>query len=253
MINIQPIEKLSRNSGEVLDVHSIFKTIQGEGPFAGRAAVFIRLAGCNLQCPACDTEYTQGRIKQDVSLIVGQVQQLFPVLSPQHYPRVHRASPLVVVTGGEPFRQDLHPLVTTLVARGYTIQIETNGTLPPRQIEFRVNVNHDFKIERACFVVCSPKTNNINKALRPLIAAYKYVMDSRSVGPDGLPLLALGNGTIPYVARPPAGFRGPIYLQPCDDKNPVQNAENLDACIESVLANSAYTLQLQVHKLIEME
>jgi 7-carboxy-7-deazaguanine synthase len=252
VINIQPIEKLNRANGDVLDVHSIFKTIQGEGPFSGRAAVFIRLAGCNLQCPGCDTEYTQGRINQDVSLIVEQVQHLLPVLSIEYYPRQHRVAPLVVVTGGEPFRQDLHKLVTTLIRNGYTVQIETNGTLPPRRGELDY-LQHDFRMERACFIVCSPKTNNINKALRPMVAAYKYVMDSRSVGPDGLPLLALGNGTTPYIARPPVGFRGPIYLQPCDDKNPVQNAENLEVCIESVLANSAYTLQLQTHKLIEME
>ena len=46
-------------TGLSLQVNSIFYTIQGEGPFAGRPAIFIRLAGCNLQCPGCDTEYTK--------------------------------------------------------------------------------------------------------------------------------------------------------------------------------------------------
>lgn len=43
--------------GKVLKVHSIFYTIQGEGPYSGRTAVFIRLSGCNLACSFCDTEF----------------------------------------------------------------------------------------------------------------------------------------------------------------------------------------------------
>ena len=51
--NTQEPEKIDRDRH--LDVHSIFHTIQGEGPYCGHPAVFIRLAGCNLQCPGCDT------------------------------------------------------------------------------------------------------------------------------------------------------------------------------------------------------
>ena len=58
--NSQPIEKRSRDA-DVLEVHSIFYTLQGEGPFCGSPAIFIRLAGCNLQCPGCDTDYTSKR------------------------------------------------------------------------------------------------------------------------------------------------------------------------------------------------
>ena len=56
--NTQPAEKQVKSSGLILAINSIFYTIQGEGPFAGSPAVFVRLAGCNLQCPMCDTEYT---------------------------------------------------------------------------------------------------------------------------------------------------------------------------------------------------
>ena len=52
-MNTQPTEK--RTNSQNLDITEIFFTIQGEGPFSGHRAVFIRLAGCNLQCPACDT------------------------------------------------------------------------------------------------------------------------------------------------------------------------------------------------------
>ena len=57
-INSQAIEKSAHYTTRSYDVHSIFPTIQGEGPFVGQPAIFIRLAGCNLQCPACDTDYT---------------------------------------------------------------------------------------------------------------------------------------------------------------------------------------------------
>src|SRR3954467_9071958 len=53
---------LVRSDGNSLSIHSIFYTLQGEGPYSGCPAVFMRLAGCNLQCPGCDTDYTSGQI-----------------------------------------------------------------------------------------------------------------------------------------------------------------------------------------------
>ena len=60
-MNQQAPEKQQLRGDGLLAVHSIFYTIQGEGPFAGETAVFVRLAGCNLQCPLCDTDYTSDR------------------------------------------------------------------------------------------------------------------------------------------------------------------------------------------------
>ena len=98
MINIQPIEKIEHygvpDDGG-LDVHSIFPTIQGEGPFVGQPAIFIRLAGCNLQCPLCDTEYTEGRIRLSVPVIFDAVQE-----------HIRLFAPLIVITGGEPDKHD---------------------------------------------------------------------------------------------------------------------------------------------------
>ena len=92
MINIQPIEKYVQAENKMLDVHSIFYTIQGEGPFTGCPAVFVRLAGCNLKCPGCDTDYTSNRTPMTAEQILNKILEL--------------ASPatLVVITGGEPFR-----------------------------------------------------------------------------------------------------------------------------------------------------
>ena len=77
-INIQPIEKRELSVDGSVQVHSIFYTLQGEGPFSGQPAVFVRLAGCNLQCPACDTDYTSRRTPMPVAAILDAVRDAFP-------------------------------------------------------------------------------------------------------------------------------------------------------------------------------
>lgn len=226
-INIQPVEKQDRGDGLTLDVHSIFFTIQGEGPFTGQRAVFIRLAGCNLQCPKCDTDYTTDRQRMAVGDIVQQVCDLHPLTDERG---------LVVLTGGEPLRQNIAPLVNDLLFIGYRVQIETNGTLQlPNEIAGRV------------VVVCSPKTPVIHQSIQKWARAFKYVLSYDSITEDGLPVLALGHGK-KSVVRPQ--YRNvDIYVQPCDDEN---SERNLQACIASVLEHG-YTLQLQTHKIIGME
>jgi organic radical activating enzyme len=158
----------------------------------------------------------------------------------------------VVITGGEPFRQNIEPLVRILTGYGYTVQIETNGTMPPPSDSFWTLVSLDTNKEGRCFIVCSPKTPNIHPRTRDLVCAYKYVMSSDSVAEDGLPLLALDHSADPFVCRPHFNFRGQTYLQPLDAKSDQQNAANLDACVRSCLLHG-YTLQLQIHKLINLE
>jgi len=237
--NSQPIEKRHfRDDGEVV-VHSIFNTIQGEGPFAGQQAVFVRLAGCNLQCPACDTDYTSNREVMTPAEILGRVKAFLG------------ANDLVVITGGEPFRQDIEVLVRTLVNEGYRVQIETNGTLGVPSASFLRMVHRDVTRPDGCFIVCSPKTGKIHKDIEGSACAFKYVIRAGEVEDDGLPMVALGHTASPFVARPDV-YDVPIYVQPCDDKNIAANAENLQACIKSVM-QFGYTLQLQIHKIINME
>lgn len=240
-MNQQPIEKrIPDHNGNSLEVHSVFKTIQGEGPFTGHAAVFIRLAGCNLTCPACDTDYTTGRISLSFRDIVNTV-----VAMSRHS--------LVVITGGEPFRQNIYPLLQLLITTGYTVQIETNGTLPPPSHKFVGICSKDIRERGRCFIVCSPKTGKVSALTEELSCAFKYVLAHDSVSDeDGLPTLALDHSATPFVARPPAWFTGTVYVQPCDDKDDDINRRNLQACVRSVM-KFGYILQLQVHKIIEME
>lgn len=207
-------------------VTEIFRTIQGEGPFAGHRAIFIRLSGCNLQCPACDTDYSSTALRIFPDEILKVVKQFV-------------TTELVVITGGEPFRQNLFPLIDALLAAGYKIQIETNGTLfqwlPYDQIT----------------VVCSPKTDKIHPNLIPYIAAYKYVLAADSIGDDGLPLQALAHKAT-RVARPPEGFKGTVYVQPLDDKdNPGIIDKHVQAAITSTMQHG-HVMCLQMHKILNL-
>ena len=243
-MNEQPIEKKVRGgTGEALDVHSIFYTIQGEGPFGGSPAVFVRLAGCNLQCPFCDTEYTEGRFNAGIGGILGRIE--------------HVAPPgwrgLIVITGGEPFRQKIGPLLLALIKAGHFVQIETNGTLPPSQTpDNEVVYQTDIGRRRGAYIVCSPKSGKVNAKLAREACCFKYVMDADSVHSDGLPIEALGHTANPHIARPPEWWDRPIYLQPADHQDPVANARNIAAVVSSAMTHG-YTIQLQIHKLLGME
>jgi len=240
-LNTQSIEKRRLDTDGIVQVHSVFHTIQGEGPFTGHPSVFIRLAGCNLQCPACDTDYTSHRWTATPESLLEYVTEM------------REAPALVVITGGEPFRQNIHQLVVTLLRAGYTVQVETNGTLPPPTIGFAELCSTNIAERNKCFIVCSPKTGLVNRELKHLICAYKYVLAHDSVHVDGLPLLALDHTASPFVARPHEGFAGPVYVQPCDGKDHAVNMANLKATIASVMRHEGFTLQLQVHKIIEVE
>ncbi len=98
-------------------VNEIFFSIQGESSHAGRPCAFIRLAGCNLRCLYCDTGYA------------------YEEGSAQEIPEIERkvrsfGCPLVEVTGGEPLLQAGTPgLIRALLDLGYTVLMETNGSL----------------------------------------------------------------------------------------------------------------------------
>lgn len=236
-MNKQPIEKQHLTTGESLSVHGAFHTIQGEGPFCGTPAVFIRLAGCNLQCPSCDTDYTSNRFTRTPIEILEAVQ-------------LYMKEGLVVITGGEPFRQSIGPLINLLTECGYYVQVETNGTLAPSE---DVAWNTLSTVRKGAYIVCSPKTGKVQSDIAKYACCYKYVIEADSVHEvDGLPLRALRHTAHPHVARPPAWWYRPVYLQPMDSKDESANRNNLKAAINSCMAHG-YILQLQVHKLIGME
>ena len=239
LLNTQPISKPLRGNGLDLKVHSIFWTLQGEGPFTGQAAVFLRLAGCNLQCPGCDTEYTAGAGGASIHNILRRVEDERPVDT--------TGQKLLVITGGEPFRQNIAPFAALAVQHGWHVQVETNGVLPPQEYQ---TLERLALYRKALTIVVSPKTAKVNDDLTHLAHCFKYVLAADSIREeDGLPLQALGNKCSPYVARPPLYFRGPVYVNPMDAKDPEVNAANLRATAASAMKHG-FIMGVQLHKAV---
>lgn len=236
IINSQPVEKQWLDPDGNLDIVSIWSTLQGEGPFAGQPAAFLRLAGCNLSstCKSCDTDYTSGRHVTTIKQVLEEVE----VVAPRRYGS-KAGQRLVVITGGEPFRQNLTPLVLLLLRNNFQVQIETNGTYYLADFPYALTS-----------VVCSPKTASINSQLRPYLRYLKYILTAGKVDPvDGLPTESLESGVRP--ARP-SGDETMVYVQPLDEQDPVRNQIHLKAAAESCL-RYGYSLSIQLHKLAGLE
>lgn len=107
-------------------ITEIFYSIQGESSYAGLPCVFVRLTGCPLRCRWCDSEYTfYGGHRMTVDEVVRKVQSY--------------GCHLVEITGGEPLvQQEVYPLTERLCDLGYTVLIETSGSLPIHQLDRRV-------------------------------------------------------------------------------------------------------------------
>ena len=228
--NAQPPIPVSTDAE--LSYTEIFRTVQGEGPLVGSPSVFVRLAGCNLQCPGCDTLYPeQGRMKpRDIAVAAMRARQGFQC-------------PVMVITGGEPMRQAaVGELVKWAVSMGFVVQIETNGTLWQAMPE-----------DAAPLVVVSPKLAQVADGLREFsgMVNWKYPLHHRHVDPDdGLPTLSLANrlGEGERVARPPRGAPA-VWVQPMDTGKPATNKKNLEAAIDSAQRHG-YRLGVQLHKMI---
>ena len=113
----------------------IYKSVQGESSFAGRPCIFVRLAGCNLRCAWCDSEYTfKGGYKLTEDEVVAEIEKLAPIR-------------LVEFTGGEPMLQEreLVPLMTRLLASANELMIETSGERPLANIPAEVHKIVDVK------------------------------------------------------------------------------------------------------------
>lgn len=220
-----------------LQVIEVFKTIQGEGPFAGVPAIFIRLAGCNIQCPMCDTQYTEGRTSIKHEALIEMVLNMRTIES------------LLVITGGEPLRQNerlfrfltkFRKVIEEKRRDGpffKDVQVETNGTL------------YIMGLTKFCHLVISPKGPlHLNYHGHSLDVVYKYVLTAGEVDlNDGLPTSVLGRRRPP--ARPPIGIHPScIYLQPADLKDEALNRANLDAVVQSCLTYG-YRMNLQLHKI----
>lgn len=226
MFGNNPIRPPIKGTGDILDIQQIFPTMQGEGPFAGVPSVFVRLGGCNLACGFCDTEF-ESFTSMAVSDIVMQVKQL---AAANDYPY---ATQLVVITGGEPFRQPIGLLCESLLAEGFAIQVETNGTL------YR-------PLPDAVHIVCSPKNPNggryapLRDDVLQRVNALKFIVSAHLEGYN----------SVAEVGQKLYGT--PVYIQPMDEQDETKNAENIRYAAK-LAAQEGYKLSLQSHKIIGVE
>ena len=204
-------------------VKEIYYTLQGEGARTGRAAVFLRFAGCNLwtglerdrgtaTCRFCDTEFVGtdgpggGKFPSAEALARAVAQK---------WPRGSLAQPYVVCTGGEPLLQLDEALVAALHAHHFEIGIETNGTqTPPVGIDW---------------ICVSPKAGAGLVLTRG--NELKLIYPQAGAEPERYAGLAFDN----------------FFLQPMD--NPAREA-NTAAATQYCLGHPQWRLSLQTHKLI---
>ena len=110
-------------------VNDMFYSLQGEGYNTGRASVFIRLAGCNLRCPFCDTDFNSYQELSGDEIVRRALTLIGKIMEEGHV--------MVVLTGGEPTLQVDEALVTRLHDEGFVVAMESNGTrLAPSNLDW---------------------------------------------------------------------------------------------------------------------
>ena len=226
MFGKNPKRAAEKGSGDELFVQSIFATFQGEGPFVGYPSVFIRLGGCNLACTFCDTEFESFK-EIKLNDILEQVEML--AKSKDSGQRIRN---LVVITGGEPFRQPIALLCDSLLNRGFEVQIETNGTL------YR-------PVHKSVHIICSPKnTGNgygqIREDLLERITALKFIISASINLYDHIAEVGQSK------------FDIPIYLQPMDEYDQDKNLQNMKHTVKLADKIGA-RICVQMHKYLGIE
>jgi len=205
-----------KGDGSKLEVQEIFATFQGEGPYAGVPAVFIRLGGCNLACDFCDTEFESFRLMKLKDIIAEAVT------------KAQKKINLIVITGGEPFRQPIEKLCEELIAKNFKVQIETNGTLW-RPVDERVEI------------VCSPK--NTGKG-------YKPIRSNILARTNALKFIVSASHPL-YKKTGEVGQKGkniPLYVQPMDEFDKAKNKKNIKHAAKIAMKNGA-RFSIQLHKI----
>ena len=224
MFGKNPIRPPVASDGSRLDVVNIFPTLQGEGPFVGYPSVFVRLGGCNLACSFCDTEFE--------AFHAMSLEEILAEVENKAQEAARRVRHLVVITGGEPFRQNIAPLCERLIAGGFDVQIETNGTLW-RELPPEVHI------------ICSPKISNgsyhpLRADLLARVNALKFIISADH--PEYHAVSEVGQ----------TAHRIPVYVQPMDEYNDAKNAANR-AHAAHLAQREGYRLSLQLHKILEIE
>jgi 7-carboxy-7-deazaguanine synthase len=214
----------------------LYKSVQGESSFAGLPCIFVRLAGCNLRCSWCDSEYTFGGGKPFTEdEIVAQIEALAPCR-------------LVEFTGGEPMLQarELIPLMGRLLDSGYTLMIETSGERPLENVPAAVHKIVDVKCPGAGLAANSFRMSNLAALTKN--DEVKFVLSDRADYEFARAFM---------VEHDLANKASGVLLSPAFNKSPspLRTADNaaLDPrlLVEWMMADGIDArLSLQIHKFI---
>lgn len=197
-----------------MKVARIFNSLQGEGCNVGIPCTFIRLTGCNLKCPWCDEhDHTNESHNESVAEIAQKC--------------MHK---LVVVTGGEPTLQaeELKRLIKLLQGNDHIVAIESNGTYP------------DYS-EFGCYVVVSPKRENMYAFVPAGVAELKYVVTEEFNA----------DVAIPESVR--KKFDRRIWLQPCDDGTAEGMQKMWEKAYQIAKKDDRLRVGFQLHKIMGVE
>lgn len=200
-----------------MKVNEIFVSLQGEGHYTGTAAVFLRLSGCNLACPFCDTQH-RSHVEMTEEEIVQQVSRY----TPRH----------LVITGGEPSLQLTESLVARLHAAGFYLQVETNGTRPlPQGIDW---------------ITCSPKVSEGGRVILREVSEVKMLFQVTGRDPEALQRMYRSLDEAQHI-------RATEYrLQPLDTGNEEDNRAITQQTIHYIIEHPTWKLSLQTHKILNV-
>ena len=242
-----PVDKsqitLSKTTGKLLNtykINEVFESLQGEGAHTGVPSIFIRLQGCPVGCPWCDTKHTWAvneDLKVDVTDVMAQnedteqwfahtPEQLLALFEQHGYTASN-----IILTGGEPCMYDLTNLSSVLIENGFSVQIETSGTYeilthPDTWVTVSPKVNMPGKRD-----VLKSAMHRANEIKHP-VAMEKHIEELEHV----LTLLVGSDNPKPL-----------IYLQPIS-----QQKRATELCIKTCIARN-WRLSLQTHKFIGIE
>jgi len=243
MFGKNPLRDKDKGDGSTLRVQSIFLTIQGEGPLAGTPATFIRLAGCNLRCFFCDTDFDSNWDNvMPVEKVVERVQE--------------NTARLVVITGGEPMLQNIYTLCRLLASAGHHVQIETAGTVFAENLDYLLTKPDTDGVS----IVVSPKTPKVHHQTFVHAAAWKYILagQDEDVDPkDSLPVRSTQvAGAAARICRPPfttiENTPWRVFVQPCDfPKDKARTKRAVEQCVRASMKHG-YRLSLQQHKILDL-
>ena len=199
-----------------LKVNEIFYSLQGEGAQTGKPVIFVRLSGCNLKCPFCDTKHEEG-LEMTLDDILQKVKEQSNVCN------------YIIFTGGEPLLQLNEEIIQFFTHAGYGIGLESNGIIPI-SLSMRDLVS---------YITISPKkideTLKVNFKNIYIDEIRVPLMNGQRITDDQFKLL-------PYAEK--------YYISPIFEVSAKNTVQNIHWCLSYSLQNPIWNLSVQLHKIL---